>query len=136
MSSNPVNDGSLTDPMCSDEMKEAVRECYDRLAPYYLCHTRPQAREQYLASFRSLKRESRVLDAGCGTGHDAFCLAQLGLKVTAVDMSAEMCRLSHKRLQGIDDTEVLQADTDKLDEPDGTFDGILSALEIFHHTDL
>lgn len=122
--------------MSPDALKDAVRVCYDQLAPYYWSHTRPQAREQYLASFRSLRQGSRVIDVGCGTGHDASFLAQLGLEVVAVDISPEMCQLARKRLSGIENINVIEADSDHLVELDGTFDAVLSALEIFHHADL
>lgn len=122
--------------MSSNALKDAIRICYDRLAPYYWSHTRPYAREQYLASFRSLRPGSRVIDVGCGTGHDAAFLAQLGLDVIAVDISPEMCRLARKRLAGIENVRVLEADSDHLAKLENTFDGVLSALEIFHHADL
>jgi SAM-dependent methyltransferase len=120
----------------SADLKEAISACYDRLAPYYTSNTRPQVREQYLAQFRSLQPGSRVLDAGCGTGLDASSLAELGLKVVAIDVSHEMYLLARDRLSKMENVEVIQADTEHLNEPDGSFAAVLSALEIFHHVDL
>jgi SAM-dependent methyltransferase len=136
MSIDPFQEGSPCTPLSSETLKEAVRSCYDRLAPYYLSYTRPIARERYLAPFHSLKVGARVLDAGCGTGHDSSLLAQLGLKVVATDISPEMCRLARIRLADTKNIEIIEADSGHLNEPEGAFDAILSALEIFHHPNL
>ena len=67
---------------------------YDSLAPDYddmtgfgkrFVHEKP--------FFRLLVENHRIgtaLDAGCGTGFHSLLLAQLGVRVTAVDVSAEM----------------------------------------------
>jgi SAM-dependent methyltransferase len=51
-----------------------------------------------------LRPDDAVLDAPCGTGRHAFALAQLGMRVTAVDLDAASIRLaqqsaSHPRVQ-------------------------------------
>jgi len=132
----PGHEDSQRQSTSSTALKESISACYDRLAPYYTSNRRPQAREQYLAQFHSLEPGSRVLDAGCGTGLDASYLAELGLKVVAIDVSHEMYQLARDRLSKMENVEVIQADTEHLNEPDGSFAAVLSALEIFHHTNL
>jgi ubiquinone/menaquinone biosynthesis C-methylase UbiE len=126
----------MPDLELSTDIKAEVRECYDRLASYYWAVTRPEARRYYLEFFRKLPSGSRVLDAGCGTGHDALALATNGLRVLAVDISPKMCGLTRRRLTGRSAVSTLEGDTEETGEPDAAFRGILSALEIFHHPDL
>ncbi len=78
---------------------------YDRLAPDYdrmtgfekrFVHERP--------FFRLLVERYRIktaIDAGCGTGFHSFLLAQLGVAVTAVDVSPEMIRKLHAHAQAL-----------------------------------
>jgi SAM-dependent methyltransferase len=84
-----------------------VAEFYDALAPDYDLMTGYEkrfAREKPL--FRSLVERFGIrtaIDAGCGSGFHSLLLAQLGVKVTAVDVSAEMLRRlrKHARELGI-----------------------------------
>jgi SAM-dependent methyltransferase len=115
---------------------DITRNCYDQLASYYWARTRPELRKHYLGLLSSIERGARVLDAGCGTGYDALHLAQLGLRVVAVDISTQMCRLARQRLAIVSNVTVVEGDSCALDEPDGAFSAVLSALEIFHHSDI
>ena len=44
-----------------------------------------------------LKRSQSVCDLGCGTGTNSIEFARLGLKVFAMDFSAEMCRITREK---------------------------------------
>jgi ubiquinone/menaquinone biosynthesis C-methylase UbiE len=126
----------MPDLELSIDVKAEIRTCYDRLADYYWKLTRPEARRYYLDFFRTVASGARVLDAGSGTGLDALALSQMGLQVVAADFSSEMCSLARKRLDAVPSVAVWEGDTENTEQPDGTFAGILSALEIFHHPDL
>lgn len=117
-------------------IKAQLVECYDRLSKHYATRTRPQIRDAYLAPFAALPRGSHVLDAGCGTGHDAAALAEWGHHVTAVDLSPAMCTLAATRVACHPQVELIEGDTDHLDTPARPYDGVLSALEVFHHSEL
>ena len=45
------------------------------------------------------RRNSRVLDVGCGGGTDAIFMAQCGFRVTGVDISAAALRIAEKRAE-------------------------------------
>src|SRR5262249_5832623 len=53
-----------------------------------------------------------------------------------IDLSPAMCALAAARVASHPQVELAEGDTDYLDTPPRPFDGILSALEIFHHPDL
>lgn len=76
---------------------EEIERFYDGLAPRYDAMTGFQRRfAQEKPFFRLLVENNGVktaIDAGCGTGFHSLLLAQLGVHVTAVDVSEEMLSL-------------------------------------------
>ena len=62
-----------------------------------------------------------ALDLGCGTGEDALRLIEAGLRVRAIDASAEMVRIARDR--GVDAETLPIEDCGLLDE---SFDAVLS----------
>lgn len=68
-----------------------------------------------------------VLDLGCGTGVDAIALQARGVKVSAVDASAEMVRLAW--LKGV---AARQLAAEHLDQLDGSFDGAISNFGVLN----
>jgi SAM-dependent methyltransferase len=103
---------------------------YDRLAPDYdemtgfgrrFVHEKP--------FFRLLVENHRIstaLDAGCGTGFHSLLLAQLGVSVTAVDISGEMLeRLErHGREMALDIRRVRSDLQGIKDAAPGPFDAV------------
>lgn len=56
-----------------------------------------------------LPKTGKVLDVGCGSGRDAFALAEMGLEVTAVDPAKNMLNsakenFSHKNITFVEDS--------------------------------
>ena len=68
-----------------------------------------------------------VLDFGCGSGRDTKYFLQKGYKVTALDGSAELCRIAEEKT-GI---SVIQMDFNDFDEQD-LYDGIWACSSILH----
>ena len=100
---------------------------FDRLAASYdaVWTDSPIGRYQRDAVWRRIDplfhAGDRVLDLGCGTGHDALHLISLGIDVYAVDASAEMVRIAHAK--GVN---TRQLPLEELRTVRGTFDGAIS----------
>lgn len=110
---------------------DAAPGWYDRNAEAYrasadLCDPAAE-REIFL---KDLAPGSRILDAGCGTGRDLELFRAAGHRVTGLDPSAEMRRITRARLglcvplRG----ETLQAFKD----PEGSWDGIWAMASLLH----
>ncbi|HOQ09126.1 MAG TPA: class I SAM-dependent methyltransferase [Syntrophomonadaceae bacterium] len=68
-----------------------------------------------------------VLDAGCGTGNFSIKLAQMGSKVTGIDISEDMLSLARNKASLLNlDIQFLKMDLHSLDFPDGSFAGVFS----------
>jgi len=88
---------------------------YRWLAQYYdalfLPHRSPidAARQRVLG--RILPRVHKACDLACGTGTTALMLAQRGIRVYAIDLSSQMCRLAREKVSRVSPpVRVLQAD--------------------------
>src|SRR5512147_2040703 len=69
---------------------------YDREAIAYSRSSKPS---RQLASFiASLRVGAKVLELGCGAGHDAEALLAAGLEVTATDASTGLAALASLRI--------------------------------------
>ncbi len=68
-----------------------------------------------------------ILDFGCGSGRDSKYFLQKGYKITALDGSAELCRIAEEKT-GI---SVVQMDFNDFDEQD-VYDGIWACSSILH----
>ncbi len=74
-----------------------------------------------------LKDGAEILDFGCGSGRDSKYFLQKGYRVTALDGSAELCRIAEERA-GI---PVVQMNFNDFDERD-RYDGIWACASILH----
>ena len=74
-----------------------------------------------------LKEGVSILDFGCGSGRDSRYFLQKGYRVTALDGSAELCRIAEEKT-GI---SVIQMDFNDFDEQD-QYDGIWACSSILH----
>ena len=74
-----------------------------------------------------LKEGASILDFGCGSGRDTRYFLQKGYRVTALDGSAELCRIAEEKT-GI---SVIQMDFNDFDEQD-KYDGIWACSSILH----
>lgn len=77
------DDGNITKQTYEDpEIVEA----------YIQRNTRVLKQKQYIQEFSKLIQGKRVLDLGCGPGHDAYIFADLGFEVMGIDYSREMIK--------------------------------------------
>ena len=76
---------------------------------------------------RLMPENGHILDAGCGSGRDTKIFKDLGYDVTAIDGSAEMCRLASE-FSGIDVEQMQFQDIDFINE----FDGIWASASLLH----
>lgn len=79
---------------------------------------------------------SRVLDLGCGVGHNTIPLAQAypDARVTGIDIGGPMVRYAHLRSEGLGiPVDFVQADAARTGLPDATFDLVVSQI-LLHET--
>lgn len=82
---------------------------------------------------RRLKRNSRVLDVGCGGGFLSNALALAGHEVTGVDLSEDALRIAHE-YDRTKKVKYLTADAYHLPFPDESFDAV-SAMDFLEHVE-
>lgn len=114
-----------------DENKGYVKstiQYYDRNAKDFIGSTITvdfTTTQSYFTS--KLKNGSHILDFGCGSGRDTKYFLEQGYQVTAIDGSAELCKLAseyvgiqvkHKMFQELDEEEV--------------YDGVWACSSILH----
>jgi ubiquinone/menaquinone biosynthesis C-methylase UbiE len=87
---------NLTDPAASDE------DPFAAVAPFYDLDLEGYDDDLFL--YRQLASEAggAVLELGCGTGRVARALADEGIEVVGVDLSAAMLSIARERLAGSD----------------------------------
>ena len=76
-----------------------------------------------------LPEQPRVLDLGCGPGHEAARLHAQGAEILGIDISKQSILIARKRNPGC---EFLEADFMDIDGSIGRFDGIFSAGSLIH----
>ncbi len=77
---------------------DALAIDYDEMTEFELRFARERSSIRALIERYNLKT---ALDAGCGTGFHSFLLSQLGLQVTAADISQEMLKRTRNHAQGL-----------------------------------
>lgn len=76
---------------------------------------------------RLMPENGHILDAGCGSGRDTKIFKDLGYEVTAIDGSAEMCRLASE-FSGVDVEQMRFQDIEFINE----FNGIWASASLLH----
>jgi ubiquinone/menaquinone biosynthesis C-methylase UbiE len=104
---------------------------YDRIAPNYAAQWSDKVailarqRAQFMAL---LPPHARVLDVGCGPGHDAAQFRSHGLRACGLDRSRGMLREAQARAA----LPLLLGDMRCLPFADGTFDGLWVSASFLH----
>lgn len=83
--------------------------------------------EHYQRFLSKFAKSGRVLDAGCGSGRDAYAFKMLGYQVDAFDSSAEMVK-SARKLVGID----IQQTTFQSFKSEPVYDAIWAYASLLH----
>jgi SAM-dependent methyltransferase len=95
-------------PLRAAERHRLRRDSFDRVAALY-DRSRPRYPEELfdeLVRLAGLKPGGRVLEIGPGTGQATLPLARRGLKVLALERSANMARLCCLNLRGFPEVEI------------------------------
>jgi SAM-dependent methyltransferase len=99
-----------------------VAEYFDRLVERAPGEAEPELFELRLGFLLANLRDGvRVLDVGCGAGWCCAALAERGIAVTGVDVSAAAVRLARARCPGV---ELAVCDEDSLPFGDACFDAV------------
>ena len=79
----------------------------------------------------------KVIDIGCGPGHDAYYFSELGFDVTGIDYSVEMIKQAKLLKQVSNSPTFLVADILDLNQlfQANSFDGAWAAASLFHLTE-
>lgn len=104
-------------------------------SPYYLVLDRISLGRW---AHRSLKRGSRVLEIGCGSGRQTLPLAKLGVNVVALDLSESMLELARAKLAAAGyagRADFIAASAEAMPVRDNDFDGCLIYGSLHHFAD-
>jgi SAM-dependent methyltransferase len=106
-----------------------------RVRPAFEALTAPENR--FILGLLGDLQGRRVLDIGSGLGESATYFALRGARVTATDISDEMCRLCREtaRAHGVS-IEAVVTPAERLDVPAGNFDIVYGANLLHHLTDI
>ncbi|MFH1187353.1 MAG: methyltransferase domain-containing protein [bacterium] len=112
------------------EFEKTTKESYDKTADVHvkkICGLRPM--KPFKNFISRLKKDSLVLDLGCGPGLDAEMFAREGFGVIGVDFSEKMIGLAKGR---VDSAEFKVMNVKKLDFEDESFDAVWANAILLH----
>jgi SAM-dependent methyltransferase len=104
-------------------------ELYDRVRPGY-----PEAVFGDLARLARLRRGSRVLELGCGTGQATVPLAARGFEIVAVELGAGLAEVARRNLAAFPAGDIVNAAFEDWPLPPEPFDAVVAATS-FHWLD-
>ncbi|MFI5681645.1 class I SAM-dependent methyltransferase [Streptomyces cellulosae] len=104
-------------------------ELYDRARPGY-----PPELFDDLTEVAGVGPGCRVLEVGAGTGKATLPLAELGCRITAVELGAGMAAVARRNLAGFEAVEIVTADFGTWPLPREPFDAVVVATA-FHWLD-
>ena len=84
----------------------------------------------HLEKFTSLvKEKGKILDIGCGHGRDCKYFEDKGFKVTGIDLSEEMLKVSNEICNN---TKLIKMDFRNIGKQSWKFDGIWACASLYH----
>ncbi len=126
-------------------IKKELIELYDSIAPDY-DRTRRNCWPRTIAFVNGLDGTQSVLDLGCGNGKDTVLLLKNGHSTVSVDLSANQCLVTKKKIEALLDRDdfflakeqtftVIQADCEDLPLDDERFDACVFMATLHHLPD-
>ncbi len=133
----------LKDQTLKEKIHQANIEVHRSEAEYYeLIHPEVYSKSEQKRVKTLLERidkqiadnQKNALDVGAGTGNLTGKLLQVGYKVTAIDISAEMCAILKKKYRAYlnDKLTVINSPIEDLNFAKGTFD-LIVGYSVLHH---
>jgi SAM-dependent methyltransferase len=119
-----------------DQKRHFLRAGFDQ-APQAYHRTRPVLPPRAfddLISLAGLAPGARVAEIGCGTGQASVPLAERGMVVTAVELSAGLAAIARRRLAGFPSAEVVTSAFEDWEPGGGAFDAVV-AVNSLHWID-
>lgn len=91
----------------------------------------------YFSLPREIRKSTRILEAGCGSGANLWMVAREGFDAYGVDISRNGLSLCHQMLENWNVTAVLkQGDMTRLDYPDDYFDVVADIFSSYCLTEM
>lgn len=106
-----------------------VSKAYERFREDY-----PKTLLDELSRFAGLRRGSRVLEIGCGTGKATLPFARLGCSMTCMDVNGELIEEAAKKTSGLANVRYVNAPFEESKLPLGSFD-LVFAAQAWHWID-
>jgi SAM-dependent methyltransferase len=112
------------------------RRTFDEVAELYA-----RARASYppevvddVLELGGLRRGSRIVEIGCGTGQATADLARRGLEITCVELGARLAEVARRELASFPSVRVVTADFERWQADEAPYDGVV-AFTAFHWLD-
>ena len=104
---------------------------FGRMARYYdfVFGNLMRKMQMRIAKFAKIKGNSRVLDAGCGTGNFLIVLEKYNLELYGIDITKEMLEIAKHKLKR---AKLKLVSAEKLNFKDNYFNYVFS-IDAFHH---
>lgn len=100
---------------------------YNQNASYYATHTTDHQRNA--EKFTKYLNGKKILDAGCGPGHDTDMFMRMGYDVTGMDISTGLLAVGRKTYP---DAKFIEGDIRTLPFTDASFDGVWAQASLVH----
>jgi SAM-dependent methyltransferase len=122
--------------MPMDEGSDRRKESFDRVADAYAAFRPAPPREviDAIVTASTLRRGSRVLEIGCGTGQLSVPLAEFGVEVVAIELGPHLAALAERNLERFPQARVLVSSFEEWQVPVRRFDAVICA-SAFHWLD-
>lgn len=119
------------------EGQEKTKKTYNDpqvVAGYVERHGKNPKLHEQVEEFAQTLLGKRVIDIGCGPGHDAYHFAELGYQVTGVDYSDEMIKVAAKLQESDNPPDFQVGDMSGVSEmfDDNSFDGAWVSASMLH----
>jgi len=124
-----MSSSNRPEPERRPESFDAVADAYDRYRSAY-----PEKVEHAVVALSGLRRGSRVLEIGCGTGQLSVPLAARGVELTAVELGPRLAARAQRNLEPYANARVEVGSFEAWPHPSEKFDAVVSA-SAFHWLD-